>query len=42
MLIATTTMSGQQIDAIRAEFHEENNRPVQPLGDRELDVDLSW
>ena len=42
VLIATAHMSGAQIDAIRAQFAEENNRPVQPLGERELDVDLSW
>ncbi len=42
VLIATAHMSGEQIDAIRAQFAEENNRPVQPIGERELDVDLSW
>lgn len=42
VLIATAAMSGQQIDAIRSQFAEENNRPVQVVGDRSLEVDLSW
>jgi carbonic anhydrase len=41
VLEATITMSAEQIESIRSHFAEPNNRPVQPINERELDADLT-
>jgi carbonic anhydrase len=36
-----TQISAEQLDTITGTFHEPNNRPVQPIGDRDLELDIT-
>jgi carbonic anhydrase len=41
VLQGTITMSTEQMEAFTSRFSEANNRPVQPINDRELEKDVS-